>query len=90
VSARSFTFVSLGALLGPFVEVEIVVHGFVARRALDTANERIGGIVSVGGSAIVLGAAEVTIDRFPDDGCQRNAPPTRLITELAVRRLVKP
>ena len=67
-----------------------MVDRFVARRPVDTANERIGGIVSIGGSALVLGAAEVTIDRFSHDGCQRNASPTGLITELAVRRLVKP
>ncbi len=67
-----------------------MVDRFVARRALDAANDCIGGIVSAGGSGLVLGAAEVTIDRFSHDGRQGNAPPTRLITELPVRRLVKP
>ena len=67
-----------------------MVDRFVAQRALNAANDCIGGIVSAGGSGLVIGAAEVAIDRFSHDGRQGDAPPTGLIAELLVGRLVEP
>ncbi len=66
-----------------------MVDRFVARRALHAANDCIGGIVSVGGSGLVIGAAEVAIDRFTHDGRQGHAPPPGLVPELPVGRLVE-
>lgn len=65
-----------------------MVDRLVSRRALHAANERIGGIVNVGGSGLAI-AAQVAIDRFPHDGCQRDTSPTGLVAELSVGRLVE-
>src|SRR5262245_66405487 len=86
VSTRSFTAV----LLRPPVEVVIVVHGFVARRSRQAADDGVGRVVSERWRGSTGRAPEVLVDRLTNETGQRRPAAARLMAQLTVDLLGEP
>src|SRR5262245_66293490 len=86
VSARSFT----TALLRPPVEIVILVHGFVAHRTRQAADDRIRRIVAERGRRRPGRTPEVLVDRLANETGQRRPAPACVMAQLSVDLLRQP